>query len=290
MRKLYAFIILTVLLVSCDDGDVIVTSFNFEDATLQVCEGATSLVFFKINEDSNESLSLQLAIEEGDFQRTATLQFQLNETTNFINYRTFDNPPTANYFCNSIPPTSPIVSQDYIGTDGTANLVVTAVFNDSDGIEEDVESDLDTDEDGLLDYFDFDDDGDNVPTTAELGNDPDNPIDTDEDGIPNYLDDDDDGDGILTRNEATKDDIDPRNNITDDTVGADYLNPAIAIETSIEIYIEHEYGFVSSVDLFVNNAVFTNGEEQLTQESLELGTITTIATGTITVTPNFPEL
>lgn len=290
MRKLCVFILLTALLVSCDDGDVIVTSFNFEDAILQVCEGATSLVFFKINDESNESLSLQLAVEEGDFEQSAALQFQLNETTNFINYRTFDSPPTASYFCNSIPPTSPIVLQDYIGTDGTANLIVEAIFNDNDGIEEDANSNQDTDDDGLLDYFDFDDDGDNVPTSAELGNDPGNPIDTDEDGIPNYLDEDDDGDGILTRNEATEDDIDPRNNITDDAVGADYLNPAIAVETSIEIYIEHEYAYTSSVDLFVNNAVFTNGEEQLTQESLDLGAITAIATGTIPITPNFPEL
>jgi hypothetical protein len=290
MRKFCALILLATLLFSCNDGEVIVTSFNFEDTDLQFCQGASSLVFFKINDASNESLSLQIEADDAAFAQSGAFQFQLNETTNFINYRTFDNPPTASYFCNSIPPTSPIVSQDYVGTDGTANLVVTAVFNDNDGIEEDVESDLDTDEDGLLDYFDFDDDGDNVPTSAELGNDPNNPIDTDEDGIPNYLDDDDDGDGVLTRNEATEDDIDPTNNITDDNVGADYLNPAIAVETIIDIYIEHQYDFVSSATLFVTNAVFTNGEEQLTQESLDLGTITNIAAGTTSITPDFPLL
>lgn len=290
MRKLYALILLTTLLISCNDGDVLVTSFNFEDTTLQFCEGVSSLVFFKINDASNESLSLQLQVEEGDFEQSNTLQFPLNETTNFINYRTFDNPPTASYFCNSIPPTSPMVLQDYIGTDGTANFLVDAVFNDIDGVEEDVESDLDTDMDGLLNYFDFDDDGDNVPTSAEIGNDPENPLDTDGDGIPNYLDEDDDGDGVLTRNEATEEDIDPRNNITDDTVGADYLNSNIAVETIIEEYIEHSYDYTSSIEIFVNNAVFTNGDEQLTQESLDLGTISNIATGTIIRTPDFPEL
>ena len=144
--------------------------------------------------------------------------------------------------------------------------------------------------DGLLNYYDFDDDGDNVPTGLEIGPDPDNPMDTDGDGIPDYLDEDDDGDGVLTRNEATVDDIDPTNHITDDTVGADYLNPAIAVETIIEVYMEHEYDFASSAALFVNNAVFTNGEEQLTQESLDLGTIANIASGTIITTPDFPEL
>ncbi len=290
MRKLCVFIALATILYSCDDGDVLVTSFNFEDAPLQFCEGANSLVFFKINEASNESLSLQIVVEDGIFSQNSELQFQLNETANFINYRTFDTAPTANYFCNSIPPTSSIVLQDYIGTDGTANLMVTAIFNDNDSVEEDIESDLDTDMDGLLNYYDFDDDGDNVPTGVEIGTDLDNPLDTDGDGIPNYLDEDDDGDGVLTRNEATKDDIDPQNNITDPNVGADYLNPAIAVETIIEIYIEHQYTFSSSIALFVNNAVFTNGEEQLTQESLDLGDITNIATGTIIETPDFPRL
>ncbi|WP_432410431.1 hypothetical protein [Rasiella sp. SM2506] len=290
MRKLCAFILLATLLSSCDDGDVLVTSFNFEDATLQFCEGASSLVFFKINDASNESLSLQLDVEDGAFTQSSTLQFQLNETTNFINYRTFDIAPTASYFCNSIPPTSPTVLQDYIGTDGTANLIIVAVLNDNDSVEEDTESDLDTDMDGLLNYYDFDDDGDNVPTAIEIGADLDNPMDTDGDGIPDYLDEDDDGDGVLTRNEATEDDIDPQNNITDPNVGADYLNPAIAVETTIEIYIEHQYDYASSAELFVNNAVFTNGEEELTQESLDLGTISNIATGTLILTPIFPGL
>tara|TARA_R100000935_G_scaffold1439_1_gene4460 strand:- start:11376 stop:12254 length:879 start_codon:yes stop_codon:yes gene_type:complete len=290
MRKICTFLLLATFLSSCDDGDVIITSFNFEDAPLQFCEGASSLVFFKINDASNESLSLQLNVEEDAFTESSTLTFQLNESTNFINYRTFDVAPTATYFCNSIPPTSPAVLQDYIGTDGTATITVEAVFNDNDGIEEDSDSDLDTDLDGLLDYYDFDDDGDNVPTALEIGPDPDNPMDTDGDGTPDYLDADDDGDTVLTRNEATEDDINPMNNITDPNVGADYLNRAVAVETIIEVYIEHEYDFTSSAALLVNNAVFTNGEEQLTQESLDLGTITTIATGTTPITPDFPEL
>jgi len=287
MRKLCALLLLVTLLSSCDDGDVIVTSFNFEDATLEFCQGASSFVFFKINTESNESLSLQINLDEESLTESNTLAFQLNGTSNFINYRTFNTAPTASYFCNSIPPTSPTVLQDYIGADGTANLIIDALLDDNDGIDEDTESELDTDMDGLLNYYDFDDDGDNVPTGVEIGGDPDNPMDTDGDGIPDYLDEDDDGDGVLTRNEATLDDIDPTNNITDDTVGADYLNPAVAVETIIDVYIEHQYDYISSVELFVNNAVFTNGEEQLTQESLDFGTIATIATGTIIITPIF---
>ena len=70
---------------------------------------------------------------------------------------------------------------------------------------------LDTDGDGIPDYLDIDDDGDNVLTENEL-----NPeegswkdfgfLDTDGDGTADYLDTDDDGDGVPTRNEVNDND------------------------------------------------------------------------------------
>lgn len=273
--------------MACDDGDVIVTSFDFDDASLQNCGGPGSYVFFKINSESNESISLKLSTQDSIFNVGDTLNFQLNGSENALNYRTFDVAPTAAYFCNSIPPTSPTVLQDFIGDDGTATLFVVALRDDGDGIDEDTESQLDTDLDGLLDFFDFDDDGDNVPTAFEIGDDPENPMDSDGDTIPDYLDPDDDNDGVLTREEDTNMDLDPRNDITDENVGADYLNPDVSVQTVIETYIEHSYSTSSDIDLFVNNVVLTNGEEQITQESIPFGSIGAIFSGTVTITPEF---
>ena len=54
----------------------------------------------------------------------------------------------------------------------------------------------DSDQDGIPDYLDPDDDNDGVPTIEEfsLGI----PLDTDNDGIFDYLDTDDDNDGVPT--------------------------------------------------------------------------------------------
>ena len=61
----------------------------------------------------------------------------------------------------------------------------------------------DTDQDGIPDYFDTDDDGDGIPTIEEGAdmNQDGNPLDAidfDGDGVPNYLDSDDDNDGVPT--------------------------------------------------------------------------------------------
>jgi len=81
---------------------------------------------------------------------------------------------------------------------------------DDDGIYDYFETDdgnaTDTDGDGIIDVFDTDDDGDTIATVDEKpdkngdGN-PADALDTDDDGVPNYLDNDDDNDKILTDSE-----------------------------------------------------------------------------------------
>ena len=74
----------------------------------------------------------------------------------------------------------------------------------------DINNPQDTDEDGIIDALDNDDDNDGVLTKAEDVNNDSSPIndDTDEDGIPNFLDNDDDGDKRLTINEGSQLDSD----------------------------------------------------------------------------------
>ncbi|MAP54190.1 hypothetical protein [Altibacter sp.] len=286
MNRIVALgLLLVTCLASCDDGDVIVTTFDFEDANLQVCGEPGSYVFFKINSSTAESLSLQLNTTETLFLDNATVDFDLG-ASNVVNYRTYSETITSSYFCSNVPPTSPLVTIDYLATSGVATLITTLVLNDNDALEEDPESTIDTDNDGLLNYFDFDDDGDNVPTAVEIGPDPDNPQDTDGDAMPDYLDIDDDNDGVLTRNEAGGG-LDPTQMITDPTVGPDYLNPAVATPVFVEMYREHSYNLRSSINLFLSNVVFVNGEEQIVQESLDMGNIQDVVDTTITITPKF---
>jgi len=122
-------------------------------------------------------------------------------------------------------------------------------------------------------------DGDNDPLT--------NPLDTDMDGIPDYLDEDDDGDGVLTRYEADGT-LDPTTIETDPSVGADYLNPAVANEVVIDEFREHSYIFVSDIELFLSDLILVNGNEQITRETVDMGTIDSVLSGNEQITPAFP--
>jgi hypothetical protein len=206
-------------LISCDDGDFNVPSFDFDGLTINDCGNIT---LYKITSESSESLILQLNEDNTDdvFLRTAITNKEYAVTSNgehSMSYRIFNGDVTSNYFCQEIPSSTPTVSEEWIG-DGALFITNTITLNDNDGVPTETENNLDItifgavpdtfdindiDGDGYPNYIDTDDDGDGKPTSEEdwditllppsRTGDP-TSIDTDGDGIPNYLDANDDGD------------------------------------------------------------------------------------------------
>lgn len=289
MRNLLIFCFY-LLVVGCDDGDIIVTDLDFEDQSLQLCDDFEFL-FFSVIPDSNETIAFSFTTTSPILSTPGTITVQL-DGANSIVYRRLDDEVPDNYFCSPIPPTEPRVTDELVSISGSVNITTFGEFQDSDGIPSDIEDStglLDTDMDGLLDIFDEDDDGDNIPTIAEgVEFTPEGTIDfelsrdTDGDGILNYLDPDDDGDGILTINEDLDGDLDPRNDPS--IMNPNYLNPAVDTFTEINAFILHEYELVNiEVAIIVPNIQFdtSDAEETLniTDNLLNLG---------VFMAPNFP--
>ncbi|WP_250432364.1 hypothetical protein [Hanstruepera flava] len=276
MRKLFWLLTLLICTTSCDDGDIITVEIEFGD-TFKTCG---ELVFFQIKEFPHESLSLQitdpsvtlddlLEVDDDGELVTDTLIVNINGDTNKFNYRTYNSDPTT-LFCSPVPPSGIEIIEDLLSTEGEAGIYIFLLEDDEDGIPADMEDEnldedndpstnpTDTDGDGIPDYLDFDDDGDNVLTSTELDLDPDldgdgdpltNPADTDMDGIPNYLDDDDDGDGVLTIDEENfSEDQNPANDFTDPSI-ADYLNPVVNTTVPATAYRPHVINQKFTVEL-----------------------------------------
>lgn len=285
MKKLLLALPIFCLLLSCDDGEVIVTSFDFDESDLAYCTGSDSYVFFKINDQAQESLSLLTNITEDDFKDEDENIIQLNGTTNFVTYRKYNAEITSSYFCNDIPPASPEVTIEYIASSGTATFTKEITLDDNDGVEEDVDDSIDTDDDGIPDYYDPDDDGDNVSTAIEIGS-GDEPQDTDLDGIPDYLDADDDDDMVPTRYEANGT-LDPTNVDDDESGVPDYLEKPVDDSDPIDEYAIHTYSLISTVSIFLSDLVLQNDSEVITQESLDFDSITSIVDSLETIIPDF---
>ncbi|WP_324718893.1 hypothetical protein [Salinimicrobium sp. HB62] len=292
MRKFLTLSIAALLLFSCNDGDIIVTDFNFEDPQLSWCGDNQSQVLFKINNSGvNEAIAFRFDLtttapqfflaEEGQ------VRIPLNSTTNQVVYRVFDGEVNRDYFCNKIPPVSPQVTREFRSTTGGEVIITSTIANatdhDGDGVPsttENMASEQDTDDDGIPDYLDIDDDGDNILTRVERAVEAENFVntypDSDNDGIPDYLDPDDDDDGVPTRNEDWNLNLNPADD--QDTEGlAYYLNPAITDSFEVEGVRENSISRSFRYLVTVNNLTLVNqgGDgEQIRLQDYELGVIT----------------
>ena len=132
MRKFFAILLIFTFLQSCNDGDIIVTNFNFDAVDLKKCGDVGNYVFFKENTESFESLSLKLGVTDSIYNTEETKTYPLGASTNFVNYRRYDGKLGNNYFCNSIPPTSPSVLEDYKAVSGSAIVIVSFEYDDDD--------------------------------------------------------------------------------------------------------------------------------------------------------------
>ncbi len=236
MYRYLSVLFLIVVFTSCNDGDIIVTSFDFENQELSVCGEGTSKVLYNINnENIFETISFtlnssQLSSLENVLATNTDQPISLPLTgSNEIIYRTYDETVPNSYFCGVIPPSSPKVQEEFKSVGGTvviSTIVRDETDHDKDGIlsvdegMNEANGGRDTDGDGIPDYLDIDDDGDNVKTSVEIASAGDDPTaggyrDSDGDGIPNYLDSDDDEDGVPTKLEVTQANHDPASNFNE---------------------------------------------------------------------------
>ena len=116
------------LLNGCDDGDLVVDSIDFTDVKAESC----NTIVYKMK----DSEVLLLDIPNGlPFANVPTLPdaprtFPIN-TTNRVIYRGYDGVITLNSFCTPIPPATPIVNEEWIGTDGTIEIVTVPMYLDN---------------------------------------------------------------------------------------------------------------------------------------------------------------
>ncbi|HIC31753.1 MAG TPA: hypothetical protein EYO76_07530 [Flavobacteriaceae bacterium] len=266
MRKIFALSILCLSLFTCDDGDIITSELEFDD-TFRACG---DLVIYK----TNPSQSLTLQITGSDFVMDDLIETEVHpdnenrlqlinteysqnnvQGNHSFRYRSYAS-STEGIFCNDVPPDNIQITEDYI-SGGDYTFYITLIEDDNDGIPAYLEdlngngdlNDDDTDGDGIPNYMDIDDDGDNVLTTSEgvtfeegmtLAELEANALDTDGDGIPNYRDADDDGDGTDTIDEENvTQDNNPTNDVTNPDAGPDYLNDEVSTSVAATAYRIH---------------------------------------------------
>lgn len=278
-------------LFACDDGDIITVALDFDQDLVLCDEDTNSYLLYDTKDDPSEALILIFPKSDANelfFTEASADTLTINgDNTRFI-YRTYNRNISAGELCGLVAPDDLTILESYEAATGEVEIISTFIDDDGDGIPNEDEDDnedgdnnyltnpLDTDSDGIPDYIDQDDDGDNVLTANEIGDDIENPLNTDanlpnSDELPDYLDTDDDGDGTPTKLE----DADGENGPFDDSSEVNgelvklYLNPE---ETTAYIFEDYSLPNQYTRSITTNFIVRNINLEIITTDELVLGT------------------
>ncbi|MGI9545956.1 MAG: hypothetical protein ACR2MM_01870 [Flavobacteriaceae bacterium] len=118
-------------LIACNDGDLQIETIDFNSASIQFCESSTdisSTFFFKLNTAEALLLELQSGIlknEPSDGTIVSTVPGQSQ-----ITYRTFSDDVSSNYFCDQVPPVTPVVLEEILAEGG--EVFITTIQSETD--------------------------------------------------------------------------------------------------------------------------------------------------------------
>lgn len=121
MKRVLSLLVFSMFLNGCDDGDLIQEDINFEDVTAQKC--STNNIIYKLKD--SEALIFEAT---GVTFPTETTSQELNiSSANRVIYRFYNGTVSASTICESIPPATPIVTDQWTATGGNIVINTTAV-------------------------------------------------------------------------------------------------------------------------------------------------------------------
>lgn len=118
MFRYILLLFIVVFTLSCDDGDLKVSNFNFDTASIQFCNN----VLYKINKEEMVLLDIPATtFVNAVTPENAPILLNINGTNRLI-YRLYNTTQTAASFCTTIPPANIAVADEWIAQQGVDKL------------------------------------------------------------------------------------------------------------------------------------------------------------------------
>ncbi|MCK5814983.1 MAG: hypothetical protein KAH07_03465 [Flavobacteriaceae bacterium] len=120
MNKLL-ILFLCVSLWSCDDGDLDIPAFEFEEEVYNCDVKNNSYTLFRLGVAEGIIVTLPADIFKPE---VTTTPIEVLITAENVVYRIFNSTVSPSYFCNDIPPTTPTIKSNWTGTPGASNKIL----------------------------------------------------------------------------------------------------------------------------------------------------------------------
>jgi hypothetical protein len=126
MKRVLSLLILVLLLNGCDDGNLTLETIDFANTTTQFC--TDNNIIFKLKEKE----ALLLEIPKTNFENNPTVPgtpkvVTIDNTTNRVVYRFYNGKVAETNICNTIPPATPYVNNEWVATSGKIEITTTTI-------------------------------------------------------------------------------------------------------------------------------------------------------------------
>ena len=125
MKRAFYSLIIALVFNSCDDGNLTQEVISFDTVTTQSC--STNNIIYKIK--GQEALLIQIPSSSFTNEPTAVGSPTIIDinSTNRVVYRFYNGTISSSMFCETIPPSSPTVTDEWIATAGKIQISTTAI-------------------------------------------------------------------------------------------------------------------------------------------------------------------
>ncbi len=133
MRRILGIICLTLLVLGCDDGDLSITTFNFQTQSLTKCDKNTFL--YKVEDNETMILDIPLSNFKHNENRDENNElipyvYTLTAADKLI-YRRYDNTVNSADLCANFPISNPKVLEEWIALPGAKIEILSYANHDS---------------------------------------------------------------------------------------------------------------------------------------------------------------
>lgn len=123
MKKVFGLLVCALLLSSCDDGDIVLQSFNFGTAAIQKCSDKE--VLFKTNSEELLLMDIPASYFLNEVTPDGSPRIVTISSVNKIFYRKYSGTVSNSTICSDIPPASPTVLNEWTAAEGGTIQIIT---------------------------------------------------------------------------------------------------------------------------------------------------------------------
>lgn len=125
MKQIVGCLLIALLISACDDGNLTQEDISFDTVKTQSC--TNNSIIYKIK--GQEALLIQIPATSFPEEPTATNEPIIVDisTTNKVVYRFYNGTVSSSMFCETIPPVSPTVTEEWVATSGKIQITTTAI-------------------------------------------------------------------------------------------------------------------------------------------------------------------